>query len=424
MDWEKYLKSEALEDYRKYVSPGKLNAYRLLGFNFIPTRREGVWVYDDKGNRFVNCRSSGGVFNFGHRPKELIDALKQALDIFDIGDHLLMSGARAALAKRLAELTPGDIQYTVFGVGGGEAVDLAIKLARAHTQRPKIISAIGGYHGHTGFALATGDEDFKKYFGPLAPGFVQVPFGDLRALEEEIDESTAAVIFETVPATYGIKIPPPEFFPGVRKLCDKSGAIMIIDEVQAGMGRTGRLWAIEEYGVVPDIMVMAKGLSGAVYPMSATCFRPFLNKFFEEHPFIHVSTMGGSEAGCVVTLKVLEKTSRPEFLAEVRRKSEVFAKGLSKIQERHPALVKEIRIKGLMIGIGMPEEKFGPLLTIALKKNGVIALFAHNDMRAMIIMPPLVISDSEIAFVLDALEKSFTAIEKSGKVKEKLEGDS
>ncbi len=412
MNWEEYLKNQAFDDFANYVSPGKANAYKLLGFDFIPTKREGVWIYDDKGNKYINCRSSGGVFNFGHRPKEIIDELKKAIELFDIGDHLLASGARALLAKKLAELTPGDIQYTVFGVGGGEAVDLAIKLARAHTHRPKIISAIGGYHGHTGFALATGEEEFKKYFGPLAPGFVQVPFGDIEALEKEIDETTAGVIFETIPATYGIKIPPDDFFPNVRKLCDKYGAVMIIDEVQAGLGRTGRLWAIEEYNVIPDIMVLAKGLSGAIYPMSATCFRPYLNKFFEEHPFIHISTMGGAEVGCVVALKVLEMTSQPEFLAEVKRKGEVFKKGLEELQSKHPQLVREIRVKGLMIGIEMPEPKYGPLLTSALKRNGVIALFAHNDMRAMIIMPPLIINDQEIAFVLDALDKSFSELEK------------
>ena len=412
MDWLGYFQESAFEDFETYVSPGKAKAYRLLGFDFIPSKREGVWIYDEKGNKYINCRSSGGVFNFGHRPQELINELKDALELFDIGDHLLPSGARALLAKKLAELTPGDIQYTVFGVGGGEAVDLAIKLARAHTQRPKIISAIGGYHGHTGFALATGEEEFKRYFGPLAPGFVQVPFGDLKALEKEMDETTAGVIFETIPATYGIKIPPPDFFPGVRELCDKYGAVMIIDEVQAGLGRTGRLWAIEEYDVVPDIMVLAKGLSGALYPMSATCFRPHLNRFFEEHPFIHISTMGGSELGCVLTLKVLELTSQPEFLAQVRKKGEIFEKGLREIQFRHPKLVKEIRVKGLMIGIEMPEEKYGPLLTIALKKNGVIALFAHNDMKSMIIMPPLIINQIEIGLVLEALEKSFSELEK------------
>ena len=227
-----------------------------------------------------------------------------------------------------------------------------------------------------------------------------------------MDQTAAAVIFETIPATFGIKIPPLDFFPGVRKLCDRAGAVMIIDEVQAGLGRTGKLWAIEDYNVVPDIMVMGQGLSGAIYPMSATCLRPFLNRFLEEHPFIHISTMGGSEAGCLVTLKVLEMTGKPEFLSEVRRKGGAFEKGLSGIQKRHPRLVKEIRCQGLMIGIGMPEPKYGMLLTMALSKNGVIALFAHNDPSAMIIMPPLIISDSEIAFVLEALEKSFMELEK------------
>lgn len=408
---EEWTKAQAVQAFGDYVSPGKLKAYQLLGMEIVPARREGSRLWDKDGKSYINCRSSGGVFNLGHRPPEIRAALIRALETLDIGDHLLLSEWRGRLAQRLAELTPGDIRYTTFGVGGGEAVDLAVKLARGYTRRPGIISARGGYHGHTGFALATGEESFKQYFGPLAPGFCQVPFGDLAALEEAVTETTAAVIFETIPATLGIVIPPADYFPAVRKICDAKGAVMIIDEVQAGLGRTGRLWAIDEYQVVPDILVLGKGLSGAYYPLSATCYRPPLQKFFDEHPFVHVSTYGGAELACAVTLAVLDRLSSPELLSHVQAMAGVFAAGLARLKSAHPQLLVEIRQKGLMIGLKLCEDRFGMLLTNQLAQNGVIAMFAHNDPSVMIIMPPLIITPAEVEEVLSALEKSFQALE-------------
>ena len=232
----------------------------------------------------------------------LLDSLQE----LDVGNHHLISEQRAALAARLAELMPGDITYSVFGVSGGEAIDLAIKVARSYTGRPKVISAQGGYHGHTGLALAAGDEKYRAPFGPLSPGFVQVPFNDVAALEKALDDETAAVLFETVPATSGMPVPDHDFFSRVRELCDRHGALLIVDEVQTGLGRTGKLWGIEHFGVVPDIVVIGKGLSGGLYPMSATCFRGKYESVFQPDPFIHISTFGGAEVGCPVALKVLE----------------------------------------------------------------------------------------------------------------------
>ena len=211
-------------------------------------------------------------------------ALQRALEQYDIGNHHLMSAPRAALAERLAELSPGEIKRVVFGVSGGEAIDLAIKLARAHTRRPKIISALGGYHGHTGLALAAGDEAYRKPFEPLSPGFIQVPFGDLDALEAAMDDDTAAVIFETIPATLGIAIPPEDFYAGVRRLCDRWGAVMIMDEVQTGLGRCGEVWGIDTYGVTPDIIVTGKGLSGGIYPITATLYADHLDRLPAREP--------------------------------------------------------------------------------------------------------------------------------------------
>ena len=225
--------------YARHVSSGKAEFYAQAGINFIIGRREGIYAWGLDGRRLINCHCNGGVFNLGHRHPRIVAALQRALAELDIGNHHLVSEARARLGERLAAVSPGDINRVVFGVSGGEAVDMAIKLARGHTRRPKVLSARGWYHGHTGLALAAGEEMYRRPFEPLAPGFEQVPFGDLEALEAAMGKDTAAVIFETVPATLGIALPPEDFYAGVRELCDRTGAVMIMDEVQTGLGRCG-----------------------------------------------------------------------------------------------------------------------------------------------------------------------------------------
>jgi acetylornithine/succinyldiaminopimelate/putrescine aminotransferase len=201
-------KIEISNKFADHVSSGKAEFFKQAGIDFVIGKREGIYIWDLDGKQLINCHSNGGVFNLGHRNPRIIAALQRALEELDIGNHHLVSEARARLGERLAAICPGDVNHVVFGVSGGEAVDMAIKIARGHTGRPNIISAKGGYHGHTGFALAAGDPSFSKPFGPLMPGFQQVPFGDLDALATVIGEETAAVIFETIPATYGISIPP------------------------------------------------------------------------------------------------------------------------------------------------------------------------------------------------------------------------
>ncbi len=402
-----------INDFASYVSPSKVAAYRQIGFDVVPGRREGVRVWDLDGRRsWIDCRSAGGVFNLGHRPPGIIAALRQALDYLDIGDHLLVSQYRAALAKRLAELTPGDITYTVFGVGGGEAADVAIKLARGYSGKAGIICTVGGYHGHTGLALAATD-GFSKGFGPLAPGFRRVPFGNIEALAEAIDGETAAVIMETIPATGGMLIPPPDYFPRVRQLCDETGVLLIIDEVQAGLGRTGRLWAIDEYEVVPDIMFLGKGMSAAVYPISATCYRPKLQAFFDADPFIHISTCGGGDLGCVTCLAMLEQVSEPAFLAHVQEMGQRFAQGLAALQNKHPGIVSEVRQRGLMIGLDMANDMCGPLMARAMGQHGAISVYAHLRPSTLQIMPPLIIKAEEVDEVLDALDVSLGEVAQS-----------
>jgi len=357
-------KSEIIDSFARHISPAKARFFSMVGIDFIPTRREGVWYWDLDGRRLMDCHCNGGVFNLGHRNPEIVRTLKEAVEELDIGNHHLIGEQRAILAEKLAKVMPGDINRTVFGVGGGEAIDFAIKLARGHTGKKKIVYARGGYHGHAGFALVAGDEKYKRPFEPLAPGFVEVPFGNAEAVEKAVDSETAAVLFETIPATLGMPLPPDDFYKRVREICDEKGCLMMMDEVQTGLGRTGRMWGIEHYGVVPDVIITAKGLSGGIYPISATCFKDGLDDFMSENPFMHVSTFGGAEIGCVVALKVLEITSNESFMNNVRQISSLLSNELEEMREEFDFL-EEIRQKGLFIGIKMTEEGFGPLLSIS-----------------------------------------------------------
>lgn len=398
-------KAEIFESFGRHVSSGKAAFFQQAGIEFVPGRREGIYLWDVGGEkRLIDCHCNGGLYNLGHRNAAVLARLREALDELDIGNHHLVSKHRAALAERLAQLAPGDLPYTVFGVGGGEAIDLAIKVARGYTGRPKIVTASGGYHGHTGLALAAGEEKFYEPFGPPAPGFVKVPFNDAAAMAAAVDGETAAVLLETVPATYGILVPDADYLSRVRSLCDEQGALLIVDEIQSGLGRTGRLWAVEHFRVEPDVLVTGKGLSGGLYPITATCFRSELEEVFHPDPFIHVSTFGGSEIGCQVGLAVLEITAEPDFLAHVRRMSDYFSAGFEALQEKYPEILVRLRRLGMMMGIEMVNEQCGPLLTRTAYEAGLLCVYAANDPRVAQFLPPLVVSETEAEEILERLD--------------------
>lgn len=397
-------KQNIIERYGRHVSSGKVDFFTRAGFDFIIGRREGVFIYDLDGRRLINCHSNGGVYNLGHRHPQVVEALRQALAELDIGNSHLISEHRALLAERLAAMAPGDLNRVIFGVGGGEAIDMAIKLARGATGRPGIVYAEGGYHGHTGLALAAGAPQYRQPFEPLAPGFYAVPFGDLDALAAVVDEHTAAVLLETIPATAGIVLPPEDYFAGVRAICDRQGALMISDEVQTGLGRCGAVWGIDTYGVTPDILVTGKGLSGGIYPLSATIYADALDPFMREHPFIHVSTFGGAEVGCYVALKVLDILEEPGFLAHVQHMADVFGAGFRVLQRKYPQLVVESRQRGLMMGLKLADAQLGPLMSLIGLQFGILTVYANNEPSVNQILPPLIISEAEAQEVLAALD--------------------
>lgn len=403
----KNSKDEIISSFANHVSSGKAEFLKQVGFDFVFGKREGAYVWDaNTGARLINCHSNGGVFNLGHRHPEIISTLIESLTELDIGNHHFISEQRARLGERLAGLTPEGLTYTVFGVGGGEAIDLAIKLARGYTSRQNIISATGGYHGHTGLALATGDEQYRAPFGPNPAGFMQVPFNNKEALLKAIDKNTAAVIFETIPATSGMPLPDNDFYRFVSETCHSRGALFIVDEVQTGLGRTGELWGIENFGVSPDIMVIGKGLSGGIYPMSATCFTKELESFFHKNPFIHISTFGGAEVGCPVALKVLDISSNPAFLENVNHMAETFRNGFIELKKRHPKILVGLRQLGLMMGIEMVNDMCGPIMSKTCYDNGILSVYANNDKRVSQLLPPLIIDKKQAEEIIERVDKA------------------
>ena len=407
-------KAETIDLFAKHVSSGKVSFYKSTGIDFALGKREGPFIWDLAGEkRIIDCHCNGGVFNLGHRNPEIIDVLSKSLQELDIGNHHLISEQRGVLANELARLTGGHLTYTVFGVGGGEAVDLAIKVARGFTRREKIISAKGGYHGHTGLALAAGDEKYRAPFGPMMPGFQQIPFNDIQKLDQIVDNETAAVIFETIPATYGVTIPENDFLAQARSICDQRGVLLIIDEVQTGLGRTGKLWGYEHFNIIPDILVLGKGLSGGIYPISATCFKEQYETVFHPDPFIHISTFGGAEVGCPVALKVLEISSNPEFLAHVQKIGKLFSVGFKELKEKHPDVLVGLRQVGLMMGIEMVNEQCGPLFTKAAYDNGFLAVYANNDLRVAQFLPPLIIDKALAEEILERVDQVLDTVKRS-----------
>lgn len=408
-------KPQTIKDFRKYVSSKKAAFFKKYKMNFVMGKRTGPYLWDIDGEkRLFNLHNNGGVFNLGHRNKELINLLKKSLNKFDIGNHHLMSRARAELASLIAELMPGNLQYTVFAAGGGEAVDLAIKVARGYTGRKKIISAKGGYHGHTGLAVSAGDEKYRIPFGLSHPDFVQVPFADIEGLASAVDDDTAAVILETIPATLGNVIPADGYLEEVRKMCDRRGVLFIIDEVQTGLGRTGKLWGFEHFEIIPDMVIVGKGLSGGLYPIAATVLRKPLESVFHKDPFIHISTFGGAEPGCIVAKRVLEISSSPDFLEHVRRLAVLFAEGVEFLRERHPKYLVGLRQLGLMMGLELCDKIAGPVLTKTAYDNDLLLIYANNDTSVCQLLPPLIMEEDQVDFVIDRLDK---ALKSAGRLK-------
>lgn len=402
-------KQAILDKSVQYWNPGKTRFWQSVGIDLVIARREGYCLYDIDGKRLIDMHLNGGTYNLGHRNPELVQTLVDALQDFDIGNHHFPSIARAELAEQLVRHSPQGLNHVMYASGGGEAIDLALKSARHATGRRKIVSLEKGYHGHTGLAVATGDSRFSSLFHSegAAGEFVQVAFNDLEAMQAALrDDDVAAVILESIPATYGFPLPEPGYLQAVRALCHRHGALYIADEVQTGLGRTGELWCVNAHGVVPDLLVTSKGLGGGLYPIGAVLATDGAARWMEEDGFGHMSTFGGSELGCRVAAAVLEISTRPDVVDNVRRMSAYFTEQLRAIRDESGGFFTEIRQHGLVMGLGFDHPQGAVLVSGALYRNGVWAIFSGLDPRVLQFKPGMLIKEGLADEVLDILRRS------------------
>lgn len=404
------IKAETLAKYEQYINPSMARLFRFMGLSTVEWQASGSVITDMDGKDYIDCLGGYGVFSLGHRHPEVIAAVKQQLDLMPLSSKILLDKPMADLAELLAQVTPGDLQYSFFCNSGTEAVEGALKLAHLHTGRKKVVSTTNSFHGKTMGALsATGRDLFREPFLPLLEGFSHVPFDDIAAMEAVVDDQTSAVIIEPVQGEGGIIVPHDDYLPAVRSICDQRGALLICDEVQTGLGRTGRLFACEHYDVVPDILCTAKALGGGVMPIGAFTARPAVWEKLIDSPFLHTSTFGGNPLACVAAIAAINVLQRDQLARRAAMIGEAFLVKLRELARQYPEVIAEVRGQGLMIGLDLSKEGVGGMLMNELISHGVLAAYTLNNPKVIRMEPPLTIESEQLDRVMSVLTAAVAA---------------
>lgn len=360
--------------------------------NFAIVRGKGASLFDSEGKEYIDCSSGHGVANLGHaHPKVAAAVAEQATRLVTLFETF-PNDQRAALMEKLTALTPG-LDRVFFCNSGTEANEAAIKFARLSTGRPGIVAAMRGFHGRTlGSLSATWNKKYREPFEPLVPEYTHFAFNNISALEKAVTERTAAVLLEAVQGEGGVYPAEPAFLQAARRICDERGALLVMDEVQSGFGRTGKMFAYQHYDIVPDMVCVAKSLAGGI-PMGAVLLGPAVRNL---GPGLHGSTFGGNPLSCaaaVAALTAIEEENLPQQAAE---------KGaylMGKLRALHLPVIREVRGLGLMVGIEL-KQKVAPYIK-ALQEKRIIALNA--GLTVIRLLPPLVITCEQLDAVVDAL---------------------
>jgi len=353
---------------------------------------EGIYLYDTKGKPYMDLISGIGVSNVGHRHPKIIEAIKNQLDKYL---HLMVYGEfvqspQTLAAQKILSTLPSNLNNIYFTNSGSEAVEGAMKLAKRFTGRSEIISFNNAYHGSTQGSLSvSGSEKFKNAYRPLLPGIEHINFNSISDLEK-INYKTAAVIIETIQGEAGVIVPENDFLKKLREKCNQSGSLLILDEIQTGFGRTGKFWAFEHFGIVPDILLCAKGMGGGM-PIGAFISSQELMSVFKNNPILgHITTFGGHPVSCAACFATIEIIEKENLLSEVEKKENLFKKLLI-----HPK-IKNIRSKGLMMAVEFESfEILKPIIDRAIEKGILTDWFLYCD-NSMRIAPPLIITEKQI----------------------------
>ncbi len=361
-------------------------------------RGSGALLWDENGNEYIDCMGGYGVAIVGHCNRAVVEAIKRQAETLITCHGSLYNDKRAEFLEKLAGCAPRGLDASYLSSSGAEAVEVALKLARKYTGKKGLVSMKGGYHGKTFGALsATWNKKYKEAFEPVLQDVEHVEYGDIAALEGALKVDTAAVMLEPIQGEGGIIIPPKEFLRQVREVCDKHGVLMILDEIQTGLGRTGRMWASEHSGISPDIMTVAKGLAGGV-PIGATVTkREILNSFKKGE---QTSTFGGNPLACAAGSATLDYITQNDLPSMAERKGAIFTAGLTKIAQGHK-IGREVRGMGVMLALELRIDIQNILLE-SLKEHVIFTYSGRNVVR---LLPPIVIEDASIERSIGVLDK-------------------
>ena len=405
----KALNQEVREYFKEHVNPGFLEYRKSVtaggDYGAVEWQAGGLnTLVDTQGQEFIDCLGGFGIFNVGHRNPVVVSAVENQLAKQPLHSQELLDPLRAMLAKTLAALTPGKLKYSFFCNSGTESVEAALKLAKAY-QSPRgkftFVATSGAFHGKSLGALsATAKSTFRKPFMPLLPGFRHVPFGDINAMRTMLSEckktgdDVAAVILEPIQGEGGVILPPAGYLPAVRKLCDEFGALLILDEVQTGMGRTGKMFACEHENVQPDILCLAKALGGGVMPIGATVATEEVFSVLFDNPFLHTTTFGGNPLACAAALATIN----------------VLLDGFRLLAQEYPDLVNEVRGKGMLMAIEFVDNEIGYDFASEMFRQRVLVAGTLNNAKTIRIEPPLTLTLEQCEQVLKAARKALAAL--------------
>lgn len=408
-----------LAQYQRHVNKGLA---KLAKFANLPVevRSDGNLVYDQDGKAFLDC---GGysVFLLGHRHPAVINAVKAQLDRHPMTTRVLLSPELGEAATALAEVAPAGLDYVCFTNSGAEAVEVGLKLARLNGKR-RLIAAEGGFHGKTLGALSvTGRPHYQEPFQPLLPNVEFVPYGDTPALESAIARSDgdACVILEPIQAENGVVVPPVGYLREARRLCSTHDALLILDEIQTGLGRLGVWWGADREGVVPDILLAGKVLSGGVVPVGAAVTSAALYARLNSDPFLHTSTFGGNPLAMAAVRATIETIKREGIVSRAEMLGKALLEPLRQILEvRCPSLIVEVRGVGLLIGIEFIEGHIAADFIFELLQRRVISSNSLNSNRVARLTPPALLSESDLTWLFDAVGGAATALHRRYAAKE------
>ena len=418
----KWVAESTYQNFANHINKGFLEYRKSVtetdDFALTDWQGQGSILRDVMGREYIDMLGGFGLYSPGIRHPKIVAAAKAQIDRSPQYSQEMLDPLRAHLAKVIAKLTPGDIQYGFFANSGTEAVDGAMKLAKLYTGKSGFVSTLKGFHGKSLGALSLlGKAVYREPLLPLLSGVRQVPFGDADAIEQTlknaqvVGDGIAGVVVEPIQGEAGAIEPPDDYWPRLRQICDKYEVLLIADEVQTGFGRTGKIFGVDHWGVTPDIMCFGKALGGGVIAMSAFFSTAKIWQCMEPNPFMHTTTTGGNPVACAAALAQITVLLEEDLAGQAAEKGAYLKKEVLALQQKYPRVLSGIRGRGLLLGMVFPDDEIGYKVASGLFSRGVLTAGTLNNAKVIRLEPALNISYELLDTVLQRLEETLASLQ-------------